>query len=121
MKRNLEVEAVLERSMRKQVRVRRLDESFDAGVWSRIEAEESRATPRAPARPVPASKAARWLFIVNGAGVACVAVILCVFLFQWLSGIQVDAALPDFSPQISEQNASLWSTGIAGAALLFGF
>ena len=41
MKSNSELEAILERSLRKQVNVRPLDKTFDAAVWARIEAEES--------------------------------------------------------------------------------
>ena len=119
MKRKPEVEAVLERSLRKQVNVRQLDSSFDAAVWARIEAEESKAS--APVPVHAASNTARWMFIVNAVGIASVVVVLCVFLFQWLAGVQVDAAMPDISALMSERDASKWSTGIAGAALLFGF
>jgi len=119
MKRNLEIEAVLERSLRKQVSVPRLDASFDAAVWARIEAEESRAA--APARPAVPAGAGRWLSIVNALGIASVAVVVCVYGFQWLGGLQLETSIPDFSPVISERNAMHWSTGIAGAAMLFAF
>src|SRR5262245_31668342 len=121
MKSNPEIEAVLERSLRKQVKVRQLDESFDSAVWARIAAEEAKSAAPVPARSATGSRAGRWLSIVNAVGIASVAVVLCVFLFQWLAGVQVDTTIPDFSPQISDQSASQWSTGIAGAALLFGF
>jgi hypothetical protein len=121
MKRNLEVEAVLERSLRKQVSVRRLDGSFDAAVWARIAAEESKAAAPHPVRPAMASSAGRWLSIVNVLGMLSVAVVLCVYGFHWLGGLQLEGSIPDFSPVISERNAVHWSTGIAGAALLFAF
>jgi hypothetical protein len=121
MKRNLEIEAVLERSLRKQVSVRQLDESFDAAVWARIEAEESKAAAPRAVRPAAPSGAGRWLSIVNALGIVSVAVVLCVYGFQWLGGLRLEGSLPDFSPVISERNAVQWSTGIAGAALLFAF
>ena len=118
MKSNPEIENILERSLRKQVKVRKLDESFDAAVWARIEAEESRSA--APARPAASSKVGRWLFVLNAVGVAAVSIFLCVFLFQWLAGVQVDATLPAASLQVSDQTVTAWATGIAGAALLAG-
>ena len=121
MKSNPEIEAALERSLRKQVHVRRLDASFDAAVWARIAAEDSKSAAPLPARPAAALNGGRWLFVVNAVGIGCVAVVLCVFLFQWLAGIQLEATIPDSSFLVSEQNAPVWSMGIAGAALLFGF
>src|SRR6185436_17373792 len=119
MKSNPEIEAALERSLRKQVHVRRLDASFDAAVWARIAAEDSKSAAPLPARPAAASNGGRWLFVVNAVGIGCVAVVLCVFLFQWLAGIQLEATtIPDSSFLVSEQNAPVWSMGIAGAALL---
>ena len=121
MKSNPEIEAILERSLRRQVNAPRLGKSFDTSVWARIEAEESKTTAHTAVRSPSASRAGRWIFIVNSLGIACVAVFLCVFLFRWLAGVQVESSIPDLSLQISDQNASAWSTGIAGAALLFGF
>lgn len=121
MKRNLEIEAALERSLRKQVSAPRLDESFDAAVWARIAAEESKAAAPQAARPAASSGAGRWLFIVNALGLLCVAVVVCVYGFQWLGGLHLEGSIPDFTPVISERNAVSWSTGIAGAALLFAF
>lgn len=120
MKHQAEIESVLDRSLHRQIRVRHLDESFDAAVWARIEAEESKAAVRTPARPA-AAKVARWMSVVNAVGIACVAVVLCVIMFQWLAGVRIEATIPDFSSRLSQQDASAWSTGIAGAALLFGF
>ena len=118
MKANPEIEAILERSLRKQVKVRQLDKSFDAGVWARIEAEESRSA--APARPASSSSVGRWLFVLNAVGIAAVCVFLGVFLFQWLAGVQVDTTVPVSSFEVSDQTATVWATGIAGAALLAG-
>src|SRR5262245_53551645 len=122
MKHKSDVEAVLERSLRKQVRVPRLDESFDAAVWARIAVEESKSMSPVPVRQSSASKVGRWMFVVNAVGIASVAVVLCVFMFQWIAGLQVgEGSMPDLSALMSQQSVSNWSTGIAGAALLFGF
>jgi len=120
MKTKPEIETILERSLRKQVKVRKLDESFDAAVWARIEAEESRSAVSAPVRPAAASKVGRWLFILNAVGVTSVCVFLCVILFQWLAGVQVDATLPVTSFRVSDQTVTMWATGLAGATLLAG-
>jgi hypothetical protein len=121
MKSRPETEAILERSLRRQVNVRQLGDSFDAAVWARIEAEESRSMAQAPVRAATSSKVGRWLFILNAVGIASVAVFLCVFLFQWLAGVQVDAAFADATFRVSDQTVTMWATGIAGAALLAGF
>jgi hypothetical protein len=121
MKSNPELEAILERSLRRQVNVRQLDKSFDAAVWARIEAEESKSAAQAPMHPAAAAKIGRWLFILNAVGIASVCVFLCVFLFQWLAGVQVDATFAAPSFQVSDQTMTAWATGFAGAALLAGF
>lgn len=120
MKSNPEIEAIVERSLRKQVKVRPLDESFDAAVWARIEAEESKSAVQAPVRTAASSKVGRWLFILNAVGIATVCVFLGVFLFRWLGGVEIDAAVPVASFQVSDQTATAWATGVAAAALLAG-
>src|SRR3954469_11604375 len=119
MKSNLDGEGVLERSLRRQVSVRQLDGSFDAAVWARIAAEESKAAAPVMRRPTIVSPAGRWISVVNVVGIASVVLVVCVFVVRWLAGIQVDGSIPEFTPLLSERDASLWSTGIAGAALLF--
>jgi hypothetical protein len=68
--RKLEIEAALDRSLRKQVAAPHLDGRFDAAVWARIEAADQRAPKAHSVAAAPPS--ARWLFISNviGAGVA---------------------------------------------------
>ena len=121
MKSNPELEAILERSLRSQVNVRQLDETFDAAVWARIEADESKSAAQAPMHPTTASRIGRWLFILNAVGIASVCVFLCVFLFQWLAEVQVDSTLVATSLQVSDQTVTVWATGLAGIALLAGF
>jgi hypothetical protein len=71
--RSHDVEARLERSLRNQVRAPRLDGRFDAAVWSRIEAANSRA-----AVPAARGAASRWMFATNVVG-ALITVALVVY------------------------------------------
>ena len=116
----LKIEAALERSLRKQVVVPRLDRKFDARVWARIEAEESRSASavRVPVSPVP--KSARWLYLVNIVGVGAVVVFLCTYGAQMLAGSNLEAYLPDMSRLASESFLLQASTVIAAVAAAFG-
>jgi len=121
MKRKLEIEATLERSLREQVNVPRLDRSFDAGVWARIEAGQSpAATIVSRTAAAATSTTARWLFIVNAAGLASVAIFICVFGAQVLSGMDVSVSLPQASTAAAERIVAQMSTGIAVVAIAFG-
>ena len=118
------IEAVLERSLRKQVKVPRLDRRFDARVWARIEAQESRATAAAPAAT---PQVARWLDIVNILGLASVAIVFCMFGAagandgaQALAGMELNVSMPEISAATWERIVSGISMGIAGAAIVFG-
>jgi hypothetical protein len=112
-----EIEAVLERSLRKQVKVPRLDRRFDARVWARIEAQESRATAAAPAAT---PQVARWLDIVNILGLASVAIVFCMFGAQALAGMELNVSMPEISAATWERIVSGISMGIAGGAIVFG-
>jgi len=114
-----EIEAMLERSLRKQVKVPRLDRRFDARVWARIEANESRAT-AASAVPAAAPQVARWLRIVNIVGLASVAVVVGMYGAQMLAGMDLSASMPEISAATWERIVSGTSMGIAEAALVFG-
>jgi hypothetical protein len=121
MKGKSQVEAVLERSLRKQVAVPRLDRKFDAGVWARIEASESRATARVPeVADVATPATARWLYVINIVGLASVTVFLCVFGWQMLSGLDVSVPLPEISAATRESILVNGSTVIATLAVAFG-
>jgi len=121
MKDKSQIEAGLERSLRKQVTVPRLDRKFDAGVWARIEADESRST--APALQAPENSpptAARLLNMLNILGLATVAIFLCVFGWQMLSGLDISESLPEISVATRERILMSGSTVIAAVAVAFG-
>ncbi len=117
-----EIEASLERSLRKQVKAPQLDGRFDAAVWSRIEAAGQRATAPAIRVATPASASARWLFVINVIGAAVALVLVVYFGAQALGTVEVN--VPTVSaPQIS---ATTWErlSGMAvqfftGASLIF--
>jgi len=120
MKDKSQVEATLERSLRKQVHVPRLDRKFDAGVWARIDAESSRAAAPAVQVPVGSASAARWLNIINIAGVVSVALFLYFFGWQNLSGMNIGESLPTMSAATREsilQN-TMWT--VSTVAVVFG-
>ena len=122
MKDKSQIEAGLERSLRKQVTVPRLDRKFDAGVWARIEADEARRA--APAMQVSGNATpatARWLYVINILGLASVAIFLCVFGWQMLSGMDISESLPEISAATRERHShECGSTVIAAVAVAFG-
>jgi hypothetical protein len=98
MKHKAQIEAALERSLRAQVSVQRLDSRFDAGVWACIEAGESRSA--APALRASASAtpmAARLLYALNILGLGSVAIFLCMFGAQMLAEMDLSAMPLEFS------------------------
>jgi hypothetical protein len=120
MKRRPEIEIALEKSLRSQVKVPRLDERFDAAVWARIETAESRAT-SASAVPVGSLTAARWLTIINFLGLAVVALMVWAYGAQMFAGADFIASFTELSAASRERIVSGASLGIAAAAVLFGF
>jgi hypothetical protein len=82
MNRKPEIEARLDRSLDRQISAPKLDQKFDAAVWSRIEAAESRASQlvvaQSDVRKVRTADLSRWLFVSNVIGVA-VAVTLAIY------------------------------------------
>src|SRR4051812_34880481 len=82
MNRTQEIEARLDRSLATQIRVPKLGAQFDAAVWSRIEAEESRAVDPLAAIPDPAlaraAQLSRWMLFSNLIG-AAVAIVLAIY------------------------------------------
>ena len=117
MKRNLEVEARLERSLRSQVRVPKLDGRFDAAVWARIESASATAS-------VPAARsrtaASRWLFLSNVIGVVVAIVLVGFFGAQSLTGVEVNVALPQVSPGFVESAVKAITWPVTGIALVVG-
>ncbi len=89
-----EIEARLDRSLENQVKVPRLDQRFDAAVWARIEAEETKATnPVAATRPSRAVRASRWLAITNSIGIAVTLGIAAYFALRAFGGIDASVDL----------------------------
>ncbi len=121
MKDKSQIEAALERSLRKQVVVPRLDRKFDAGVWARIEAAEGRSAAPALQASVNATPAtARWLNLINILGVASVAIFLCVYGWQIFSGMNISVSLPEISAATRESILMNGCTVIATLAVAFG-
>ena len=120
MKRKTEIEATLDRSLRSQVPLPKLDSRFDAAVWARIEAEESRSAPAAARAPAASPGSARWLQIVNVVGIGSLAIFGIFFGAQILAGADVAISMPEFSAAAIERFAMTTSMGIAGASLIFG-
>jgi hypothetical protein len=120
MKRKTEIEATLDRSLRNQVKVPRLNGRFDAAVWARIESEEPRrATAALPVRAA-ASRSARWLSIFNALGLASVAIFGSFYAAQMLAGENTAISLPEFSATTIERIAMALSFAIAGISMIFG-
>ena len=116
MKRNLEVEARLERSLQSQVRAPKLDGRFDAAVWARIEsASATAAVPAARSR----TGASRWLFLSNVIGIVIAIVLVGFFGVQSLTGVEVNVALPQVSPGLVERvvTAIIWPVTAIALAL----
>jgi len=117
----LNIEAALERSLRKQVKAPPLDGRFDAAVWSRIEAAEQRV----PANRVtaPASRSASWLFIINAVGASIALALVVYFGAQALGGVDLNVptvAAPEISARTLDEIASMAVKIVTGASLVFG-
>ena len=112
-------EVALERSLRNQVKVPRLDRKFDAAVWARIDAEESRAAALSRV-PVANPMAARWLSAINFLGLATVAIVIWFYGAPMLADTDIAASWTDLSAASRERIVEGLSMGMAGAAILFG-
>src|SRR3954451_10466239 len=97
-----DIEARLGRSLENQIKAPRLDARFDAAVWARIAAAESRAT---NSRSVvahypdeligtPRARATRWLAISNAIGATVVVALLAYFGLSMFSGVNVSVEVP---------------------------
>jgi hypothetical protein len=121
MKDKSQIEAALERSLRKQVVLPRLDRKFDAGVWARIEAEQARAAvPAAPASVYSSPAMERWLFVINILGLASVVIFLGAMGWQMLPGMEISESLPAISAATRESIVMNGSMLIASLAAAFG-
>jgi len=117
---NIETEARLERSLRNQVRVAKLDGRFNAAVWSRIESEKEKAA--GPVMPVR-SAASRWLFASNVIGVLVAIAVAGYFGVQAFSDVGVEVAMPTIQPGLVERAiyVATWPVTVIaiGSGLMF--
>ncbi len=111
-----QIEAALDRSLRKQVTAPELGAKFNAAVWARIAAEQARAPARSRA------SASRWLVISNVAGIVISLALIVYFIARSFSVVEVDLDLP--VPQVSEATITAIVQGaywlIATGAMGFG-
>ena len=97
-----DVEARLERSLRNQVRVPKLDGRFDAAVWARIEAEKVKAV-----APVVRNAASRWMFATNVVGALITVALVVYFGVQAFTGAGVSLPVPEVSTGLVERAVTL--------------
>ena len=110
-----DVEARLERSLRSQVRVPKLDGRFDAGVWARIEAEKAKAV-----APVVRSAASRWMFATNVLGALITVALVIYFGVQTFAGDVVSVPVPVVSTGLVERLSTLLTWPMTILALATG-
>lgn len=122
-----DIEARLDRSLQNQVRVPKLDESFDAAVWDRIAREEAPATSAAAREPTRAVRASRWLAVSNVLGVTVTLGIAAMFALRALGGIDapaldlgVDIRLPTLSEDSVARTTTALGQVLGFVALAFG-
>jgi hypothetical protein len=115
MTHKLEVESRLDRSLRNQLKVPRLDGRFDAAVWARIAAQEQRAT-----NPVQNRSSARWLFVINIIGVAIAAALVVIFGLQSFTEVSVNLPMPEVSANVGVQILRFSTPVVTTVALVFG-
>ena len=97
-----DVEARLERSLRSQVRVPKLDGRFDAAVWARIEAEKAKAV-----APPVRSAVSRWMFATNVIGALTAVALVIYFGVQAFTGDGVSVPVPVVSTGLVERMITL--------------
>ena len=124
MKSKLQIEAALDHSLRKQVGSPILDSRFNAAVWQRIAAEESKATSANRATPA----ASRWLLASNLIGIAVSVGLILYFVVRGLSGFEMSVELPSMAlPEVSAATDAklmaimIWGVTIASMVLAFSF
>jgi hypothetical protein len=117
MTRKLDIETNLDRSLANQVKAPRLDRSFDAAVWARIEAAGQRAT-----NPVlrKSRSSANWLFISNFVGLGVAVLLVIIFGLQSFANVSLSVPMPEISADASAQVFKIASQAIGAVALVFG-
>ncbi len=114
-----EIEARLHRSLIAQVRAPQLGRGFEAGVWARIEAEESPQVLGARTG-LRRSNAARWLLASNVIGLAVAALLVVFFGLRMFSGAELAMSMPDVSVMEHHQLTDIIAWSITAASLGFG-
>jgi hypothetical protein len=118
MTRRLEIEAKLDRSLRRQVPVPRLDASFNAAVWQRIAAQQAPAVARR-------ERGSRWLLISNLFGIGVSIGLVVYFVARSFAGVEVDAdlGLPEVSVQTTTTilHGLVWAVTVAAVGFGFAF
>lgn len=122
-----EIEARLDRSLRNQVKVPRLDGRFDAAVWARIEAEEAKAPSVAASVPSRALRASRWLAISNTVGIAVTLGVALYFGLGAFGGmepkplnVELHVAVPVISADTVQRVVAVLGQLLGVAAVVFG-
>lgn len=111
-----DIEARLDRSLRRQVAVPKLDARFNAAVWDRIAGQESRAAAPQPAR------GSRWLLASNAVGVVVSLTLVAYFLARNVSGIDVEmnVAMPEIPEHSAAAAVKMLGWGVTAASVAFG-
>jgi hypothetical protein len=116
MNKEHEIEARLERSLRRQIVAPRVDGRFNAAVWSRIAAGQQQAAQIVvPRRRMPA-----WLSAINVIGVVVSVMALGYGVVRSMSGLEIEVSLPDFSAEMQADVIRSLTPFITGAAVIFG-
>jgi hypothetical protein len=114
-----QVEAGLDRSLRKQIAVPELGAKFNAAVWDRIAAEQARAPARSRKAPV-----SHWLLASNVVGIIVSLALIVYFIARSFSTVDVGLDLNLPVTQVSERTIAAivqWSYwGVAIGAVGFG-
>ncbi|HUQ08669.1 MAG TPA: hypothetical protein VM146_00035 [Steroidobacteraceae bacterium] len=121
------IEARLEQSLQNQVKLSRLDRSFDAAVWARIEAEEAKGVvAAAEAVPSRAVRASRWLAISNSIGIAVTLGVALYFAYGAFADMQqpvnigFDFRMPVIADDTLQRVIAVLGQLLGVAAVLFG-
>jgi hypothetical protein len=123
-----DIEARLDRSLANQIVAPRLDRSFDAAVWARIEAADAPAAatnPGAAVEPSRALRASRWLAISNAIGIAATLGVVLFFVLRTYGGVEVpmsdvSLSVPVIPEQTVTQVIAVLGQVLGFAALAFG-
>jgi hypothetical protein len=117
MNKEHQIEARLERSLRRQVVAPKVDGRFNAAVWRRIAADQQKA---AATIVTPRHRTPAWLSAINVIAVLVSVLVLGYGVARSMSGLDLDVSLPDFSAAQQADVIRALTPYITGAALLFG-